>query len=96
MQPILALHRYARNPSSARIAMRTLLLLIALLLIIGIVLVATGVVNLSRDSNGAISVTTENVTIGTTPANVTVPVVGTETRQVDVPSVTVGNQANQQ
>jgi len=77
--------------------MRTLFLLIALLLIIGIVLVMTGVVNLSRDSNGTISVTTENVTIGTTPANVTVPVVGTETRQVEVPSVTVGNaQANQQ
>jgi preprotein translocase subunit SecF len=76
--------------------MRTLLLLVALLIIIGIVLVMTGVVNLSRDGNGTISVTTENVSIGTTRANVTVPVVGTETRQVDVPSVTVGNQANNQ
>jgi preprotein translocase subunit SecF len=76
--------------------MRTLLLVVALLLIIGIVLVATGVVNLSRDANGNLSVTTEKVTVGKTSANVTVPVVGTETRQVDVPSVTVGNQANSQ
>lgn len=76
--------------------MRTLLLLVALLLIIGIVLVATGVVNLSRDSNGQISVTTENVTVGTQTRNVTVPVVGTETRQIEVPAVTVGNAANGQ
>lgn len=76
--------------------MRTLLLLVALLLLIGIVLVATGVVNLSRDANGNLSVTTEKLSVGTTPANVTVPVVGTETRQVQVPSVTVGNQANSQ
>ena len=76
--------------------MRTLLLLVALLLIIGIVLVMTGVVNLSRDGNGALTVSTENVTIGTTPANVTVPEVSLKERQVEVPSVTVGNQTNGQ
>ena len=76
--------------------MRTLLLLIALLLIIGVVLVATGVVNLSRDSNGALTVSTENVTIGTTPTNVTVPEVTLKERQVETPTITVGNQANNQ
>ena len=96
MQPIPALHRYARNPYKREPAMRTLLLLVALLLIIGIVLVATGVVNLNRNSNGALSVTTENITIGTTPANVTVPEVTLRERQVEVPSITVGNQANGQ
>ena len=76
--------------------MRTLLLLVALLLIIGVVLVATGVVNLSRDSNGALTVSTENVTIGSTPTNVTVPEVTLRERQVETPTITVGNQANGQ
>jgi hypothetical protein len=76
--------------------MRTLLLLVALLLIIGVVLVATGVVNLSRDSNGALTVSTENVTIGTTPTNVTVPEVTLKERQIETPTLTVGNQANGQ
>lgn len=76
--------------------MRTLLLLVALLLIIGVVLVATGIVNLSRDSNGALTVSTENVTIGSTPTNVAVPEVTLKERQIETPTVTVGNQASGQ
>ncbi len=71
--------------------LRTLLLIVALVLIIGIVLVATGIVHLNRDGNGAVTMTTNPVTVGTTPTNVTVPVVGTETRQIPVPTITVGN-----
>ncbi len=73
--------------------LRTLLLIVALVVIIGIVLVATGVVHLNRDGNGAVTVTTNPVTVGTETRNVTVPVVRTETRQIEVPAVTVGNAA---
>jgi preprotein translocase subunit SecF len=77
--------------------LRTLLLLIALLIVIGIALVSTGVVNLRQDGNGSVSIETKDVEVGTTKANVQVPVVKMETRQVDVPSVGVsGNEANAQ
>ena len=77
--------------------LRTLLLIVALIVIIGIVLVATGVVHLNRDGNGAVTVTANPVTVGTEPRNVAVPVVVTENRQIQVPVVSVGNgQANAQ
>jgi hypothetical protein len=77
--------------------LRTLLLVIALIVIIGIALVATGVVDLTRDSNGAVTVKTNDVTIGTQPANVSVPDVSMKTRQVEVPSISVANsQSNGQ
>jgi preprotein translocase subunit SecF len=76
--------------------MRTILLVIALLIVIAMALVWTGVINLNRNANGSVSIETKNVEIGTTKANVQVPTVRTETRQVDVPSVTVGNAANAQ
>ena len=76
--------------------MRTILLVIALLIVIAMALVWTGVINLNRNANGSVSIETKNVEIGTTKANVQVPMVRTETRQVDVPSVTVGNAANAQ
>jgi preprotein translocase subunit SecF len=77
--------------------LRTFLLLIALLILIGIVLVATGAINLRQDGNGAVSIETKDVQVGTTTANVQVPVVKMETRQVSVPSVGVENsQANAQ
>ena len=76
--------------------MRTILLGIALLIVIVMALVWTGVINLNRNANGSVSIETKNVEIGTTKANVQVPTVRTETRQVDVPSVTVGNGSNAQ
>jgi len=76
--------------------MRTILLVIALLIVIAMALVWTGVINLNRNANGSVSIETKNVEIGTTKANVQVPVVRTESRQVDVPSVAVGNTANAQ
>jgi len=72
--------------------LRTLLLLIALLLVIGIALVALGVVNLNRDGGG-VSIETKDVEVGTTTRNVQVPVVKMETRQVEVPSVGVEQNA---
>jgi hypothetical protein len=77
--------------------LRTLLLLIALILLVGIGLVYAGVISLNRNDNGSVSIDTKSVQVGTTPANVQVPVVRTETRQVNLPSVSVGNgQGNAQ
>jgi len=76
--------------------MRTILLVIALLIVIAMALVWTGVINLNRNANGSVSIQTKDVQVGTTPANVQVPVVRTETRQVEVPSVAVTNGSNAQ
>ena len=77
--------------------LRTLLLVLALVVLIGIVLVATGVVHLNRDANGNVTVTANPVTVGTQNTTVQVPVVRMEDRTVQTPTVTVGNgQANAQ
>ena len=76
--------------------LRTLLLLIAFVVVIAIALIYTGVVNLNQNSNGSVSIDTRSVEVGTTKANVQVPVVGTETRQVDVPHVCMSNTTNTQ
>ncbi len=77
--------------------LRTLLLLIALLVVIGIALVASGYVNLSQSSDGSVSIQTKDTVVGTTTTNVQVPVVRMETRQVETPSVSVTNgQGNAQ
>ena len=76
--------------------MRTILLVIALLVVIVMALVWTGMINLNHNANGSVSIQTKDVQVGTTPANVQVPVVRTETRQVEVPSVAVTNGSNAQ
>jgi hypothetical protein len=83
---------------AARPAMfRTLLLLIAFVVVIVVALVYTGYINLNRNADGSVSIQTKDVQVGTTTANVQVPVVKTETRQVEVPSVAVTNrQGNSQ
>jgi hypothetical protein len=72
--------------------LRTLLLFIVLLIVIGIGLVALGFVNLRQDSNG-VSIQTSDVEVGTTTTNVQLPVVRMEDRQVEVPRVGVENEA---
>lgn len=78
--------------------LRTLLLLIALIVLICIGLVATGVINLNRSSDGGVTIETKDVEVGTTEANVQLPVVRMENRKVEVPSVGVEdtNQVNAQ
>lgn len=78
--------------------MRTILLVIALLIVIGIALVYFGGINLRQNANGnGVTVETRDVQVGTETRNVQVPVVKMETRQVEVPSVGVANsQANAQ
>jgi hypothetical protein len=97
MQPIRGRIVAAPNQYARSDMLRTILLLIALVILVGIVLVATNVVDLRRESNGALTVKTNDVTVGTTTRNVTMPVVKTEERQVEVPSISVANsQANGQ
>jgi hypothetical protein len=69
--------------------LRTLLLLIALIIVIGIALVGFGVINLNRGSDGGVTIQTRDVEVGTTPANVQVPAVVMENRQVELPSISV-------
>ena len=77
--------------------LRTLLLLVALLVVIGMALIWSGAVNLRQGSDGTVSIETKDVEVGTTTTTVEVPVVKTETRQVEVPSVSVENsQGNAQ
>jgi hypothetical protein len=71
--------------------LRTLLLVVALVVIIGIVLVATGVVHLNRDASGNVTVSANPVTIGTQNSTVQVPVVTMENRTIQTPVVSVGN-----
>ncbi len=70
--------------------LRILLLFIALLIVIGIALVGFGVINLRQQGEG-VAIETRDVEVGTTVKNVQVPVVRTENRQVEVPSVGVEN-----
>ena len=73
--------------------LRTLLLLIALIVVIGIALVSFGVINLNRSSDGTVTLETKDVEVGTTTTNVSVPVVRTEERQVEVPRIGVANES---
>lgn len=78
--------------------LRTLLLFIALLIVIGIALVGFGVINLRQDADG-VAIETRDVEVGTTTTNVQLPVVRIENRQVEVPSIGVEGdnaQANAQ
>jgi len=64
--------------------LRTILLLIALLIVIGIALIYTGAINIGRGTDGSVTIETQDVTVGT--KNVS----------VEVPTVSVDNQANSQ
>jgi len=81
--------------------MRAILTLLALVVILGIVAVATGFVNLSGHAGSLPKVSVQggqapsvkadvgSIDVGTSTANVTVPTVGTRQEQVKVPKVHV-------
>ena len=79
---------------------RALLLIIAILILVAIALVMTGVIGVSQTQNAQapkFTVDVNPVDVGTRTANVQVPAVGLETKQVEVPTVSVGNgSANSQ
>ncbi len=68
--------------------LRTLLLLVALVIIIGIVLVSTNIVNLRPAPDGGVAVETRDLEVNTAPRNVKLPVIKLEERQVQLPQVT--------
>jgi kynurenine formamidase len=75
---------------------RALLLIIALLIIAAIVMVATGWVSLTQTQSAqapGYKVEVKDLEVGTTTANVQVPAVGMETRQVEVPKLTLENNS---
>jgi hypothetical protein len=74
--------------------LRTLLLFVALLIVLVIALVGFGVINLRQGEDG-VAIETRDVELGTEPLNVEVPVVTTENRTLEVPSIAV-TDSNQQ
>jgi hypothetical protein len=80
---------------------RTLLLLIALIIIAAIAATYMGWINLRQTQQAqapAYQLDVKQVGVGTTTTNVSVPTVEMKTRQVEIPTVTVsdGNTANAQ
>jgi hypothetical protein len=77
--------------------LRKFLLLLALLVLVGIGLVATNVVDLNwrEGTQAPLEVKVNPVNVGTSNTTVTVPVVRTETRQVQTPSISVGGNEAQ-
>ena len=71
--------------------LRKLLLLLALIVLVGIGLVWANVIDLrwNERAEAPLEVQLNPVEVGTTTSNVTVPVVNTETRQVQTPTVRV-------
>ncbi|MDB5671329.1 MAG: hypothetical protein JWO25_2288 [Alphaproteobacteria bacterium] len=72
--------------------MRALLLLVALAILVGIVLVFTGVVSLQQTQQAQapkFEMKVKDVNVGTTTTNVQVPAVEMKTKQVEVPSISV-------
>ncbi|MFL6845604.1 MAG: hypothetical protein ACJ8ER_12070 [Allosphingosinicella sp.] len=75
--------------------LRALLMIVALIIILLIGAVWLGLIDLSQTQNAQapkFEVKMNPPEVGTTTANVQVPVVKTETRQIEVPNVTVNGQ----
>jgi septal ring-binding cell division protein DamX len=82
--------------------LRAILVLLLLVIVVGIALVYTGMININQTRSAqapavtggqapTFEVDVNPVEVGTATKNVTVPVVKTETRQVEVPTVSIGS-----
>ena len=72
--------------------LRGLLLIIALLILVAIALVATGIIDLRQTQHAQapkVELKVNDIDVGTTTANVALPSVEMKSRQVEVPSVTI-------
>ena len=80
--------------------LRAILLIVALLIVLAIVALKSGLIDVTQTQQAQaprIDLKVNDVNVGTSPANVQVPTVGTTTRQVELPSVTIdkgGETAN--
>lgn len=73
--------------------LRAILLLIALAILVVIALAYTGIISLNQTQQGQapkFQVDVQDIDVGTTTRNVQVPAVEMKTKQIEVPSVTVG------
>ena len=72
--------------------LRGLLLIIALLILVAIALVATGIIDLRQTQHAQapkVELKVNDIDVGTTTANVALPSVEMKSRQVEVPAVTI-------
>ena len=70
--------------------LRAILLIVALLIVLAIGAVATGLVDVTKPAEERkINVKVNDVDVGTAPTNVQMPTVGTTTKQLELPSVTI-------
>jgi hypothetical protein len=76
--------------------LRAILLIVALLIILAIGAVATGLVDVTKPAQERkINVKVNDVDVGTAPANVQMPSLGTTTKQIELPNVTIDKGAAQ-
>jgi hypothetical protein len=78
--------------------LRTILLIVAFVIILAIGAVAVGLVDVTQPQQAkapGISIRVNDVDVGTAPANVQMPTVGTATRQIELPQVTIDKSAAQ-
>jgi hypothetical protein len=70
--------------------LRAILLIVALLIVLALGAVATGLVDVTKPAGEPkINVKVNDVDVGTAPANVQMPSVGTTTKQIELPQVTI-------
>ncbi len=72
--------------------LRAILLIIALLIVLAIAAVAVGLVDVTQTQQAQaprLDVKVNDVDVGTAPANIQVPALGTTTKQIEVPKVTI-------
>lgn len=70
--------------------LRAILLIVALLIVLALGAVATGLVDVTKPADQPkITVKVNDVDVGTAPANVQMPSLGTTTKQIELPAVTI-------
>ena len=78
--------------------LRAILLILALVIVLAIGAFSIGLIDLTKTRDAAapkFEVKVNDVNVGTAPTNVTVPTIGTTTRQIETPTLTIdrGNES---
>ena len=70
--------------------LRAILLIVALLIVLALGAVATGLVDITKPAQERkINVKVNDVDVGTAPTNVQMPSLGTTTKQIELPKVSI-------
>jgi hypothetical protein len=78
--------------------LRAILLIVALAIILAIGAIAIGLIDITQPQQAKaprIDIRVNDVDVGTAPANVQMPTVGTTTRQIELPQVTIDKGGTQ-